>query len=163
MLILSLTEAVLPGDTNGYITSLNSSTFGFGGGVAAVNATSATHVAYCFAPVAGYANAFSYTGNGSSDGPFCFLGFRPKLLLLKRIDAAEHWIMYDAARNTYNVVDLRILANSSSAEASLSTNPIDILSNGFKHRGSDAFLNANGGTYIGFAWAESPFQYARAR
>jgi hypothetical protein len=71
--------------------------------------------------------------------------------------------MYDAARNTYNVVDLRILANSSSAEASLSTNPIDILSNGFKHRGSDAFLNANGGTYIGFAWAESPFQYARAR
>jgi hypothetical protein len=163
MLILSLTEAVLPGDTNGYITSLNSSTFGFGGGVAAVNATSATHVAYCFAPVAGYANAFSYTGNGSSDGPFCFLGFRPKLLLLKRTDAAEHWIMYDAARNTYNVVDLRILANSSSAEASLSTNPIDILSNGFKHRGSDAFLNANGGTYIGFAWAESPFQYARAR
>ena len=35
---------------------------------------------------------------------------------------------------------------------------VDFLSNGIKVRGSDGDINASGGTYIGFAWAENPFQ-----
>jgi hypothetical protein len=120
-------------------------------------------VAYCFAPVVGYSSFGSYVGNGSSDGVFVHLGFRPKWLMVKRTDAAEYWIVFDSVRNTYNIVDLRLLPSSSSAESSLSTNPVDFLSNGFKNRGSDTFLNASGGTYVYAAFAESPFQYARAR
>ena len=120
-------------------------------------------VAYCFAPVVGYANAFSFTGNGSSDGPMVWLGFRPRLILLKRTDSTSYWHMYDTARNTYNVADANLWANGSDAEISNSAYNFDLLSNGFKVRTSDAARNASGGTYVGFAWAESPFQYARAR
>jgi hypothetical protein len=61
-----------------------------------------------------------------------------------------------------------LLAESSAAEGDDGdiTNgwQLDFLSNGFKIRADAALqLNANGGTYVGFAWAESPFQYARAR
>ena len=119
-------------------------------------------IAYCFAPVAGYANAFSYSGNGSSDGPMCYLGFRPRLILLKVTNTTGPWYLFDTARNTYNVMNNRLEANSSSAEAS-DRNVIDALSNGFKLRDVDAVWNQSGNTYVGFAWAESPFQYARAR
>jgi len=121
------------------------------------------YVAYCFAPVAGYSSAFSFTGNGSTDGPMCYLGFRPRLILLKRTDSTSYWHMYDTARNTYNVADANLWANGSDAEISNSAYNFDLLSNGFKVRTSDAARNASGGTYVGFAWAESPFQYARAR
>jgi hypothetical protein len=33
--------------------------------------------AYCFAEVEGYSKFGSYTGNGSTDGPFVALVFRP--------------------------------------------------------------------------------------
>jgi hypothetical protein len=125
------------------------------------NGNTNSMVGYFFAPVAGYSNAFSYTGNGSSDGPFCFLGFRPRFLIIKRTDAAYGWYMYDTARDTYNIAGKELLANSSDAE--VSDSDIDILSNGFKPRRSSLAFNASGGTFIGFAWAEHPFQYARAR
>jgi hypothetical protein len=135
----------------------------YGSWLSGLNTNGAKFVAYCFAPVAGYANAFSFTGNGSSDGPMVWLGFRPRLILLKRTDSTSYWHMYDTARNTYNVADANLWANGSDAEISNSAYNFDLLSNGFKVRTSDAARNASGGTYVGFAWAESPFQYARAR
>ena len=51
--------------------------------------------------------------------------------------------------------------NEQSAEVAQSD--LDIVSNGFKIRNSAAFENANGGTYIYFAFAETPFKYSRAR
>ena len=118
-------------------------------------------VAYCFAPVAGYSNGFSYTGNGSTDGVFVYLGLRAKLLLIKRTDSTGNWYLWDTVRNTYNVVGEELYPNLSNA-ASTATD-LDILSNGFKMRATTADFNASGGTYIGFAWAEAPFAYSRAR
>jgi hypothetical protein len=120
-------------------------------------------VAYCFAPVAGYSSAFSITGNGSTDGPMCYLGFRPRLIIYKRTDTSgDNWFLHDTARNTYNVLTGRLFPNTSGAE-STNINVMDVLSNGFKLRTNDTSWNASSGTYIGFAWAESPFNYARAR
>jgi hypothetical protein len=127
-----------------------------------VNGSGSTYVAYCFAPLAGYSSAFSYTGNGSSDGPFCFLGFRPRLILAKRSDGgSENWYLIDSARGAYNVNDKLLNPNTSATEETYSQ--VDFLSNGFKIRNTGTGMNANGATMIGFAWAESPFQYARAR
>jgi hypothetical protein len=42
--------------------------------------TSANAVMYAFAEIAGFSKFGSYTGNGSSDGPFVYLGFRPKFV-----------------------------------------------------------------------------------
>jgi hypothetical protein len=126
-----------------------------------LNPSSAAFVAYCFAPVAGYSSAFLYTGNGSSDGPMVYLGFRPRLVLLKSSSGNENWILIDSARGVYNVIDKLLFPNTSGSEETYSQ--VDFLSNGFKIRNTGSGANANAGTYIGFAWAESPFQYARAR
>ena len=39
----------------------------------------------------------------------------------------------------------------------------DILSNGFKQRGTGVSMNASGGTYVYAAFAEAPFKYVNAR
>jgi hypothetical protein len=120
-------------------------------------------VAYCFAAVAGYSAFGSYTGNGSTDGPFVFLGFRPRFVLFKRTDVANDWAIIDTARNTFNVTTKVLFPNSSSVEGTQTT-PMDILSNGFKVRnGADNYINANGGTYIYMAFAENPFKLSLAR
>jgi hypothetical protein len=125
------------------------------------NGNTNTYVAYCFAPVAGYSAFGSYTGNGSTDGPFIFTNFRPEFVMVKRTDSVDDWAMYDSARDPYNQVVLDIRANSSAAEASASSDAFDFLSNGFKLRGTT--YNASGGTYIYMAFAEFPFKFSLAR
>jgi hypothetical protein len=121
-------------------------------------------VSYCFAPVVGYSSFGSYTGNGSStDGPFVYTGFRPRWVMVKRTDAARDWFVYDAVRNTYNIVNFFLRPNLADAEGTGTLYSFDFLSNGFKLRSSETDINASGGTYIYAAFAESPFNYARAR
>jgi hypothetical protein len=123
-------------------------------------------VAYCWAPISGFSAFGTYTGNGSTDGTFVYTGFRPKFILVKRIDAtAEGWVLYDSSRNTYNLTNSSLAANSSGAEVSPdSGNNYDLLSNGFKARSSSgAATNASGINYLYAAWAETPFKYANAR
>ena len=129
------------------------------------NTSSGTHVIYAFAPVAGYSAFGSYTGNGSTDGPFVFLNFRPRYVLVKRTDSTGWWHIWDAARNTSNLSNLVLFPNGSDAESTYTApDPvIDMLSNGFKHRGNYSHVNASGGTYIYAAFAESPFKYSLAR
>jgi len=127
-----------------------------------VNASSGTYVAYCFAEVAGYSKFGLYTGNGSADGPFVYLGFRPRFVLIKRTDTAGNsWLIYDSSRVVYNADDLVLYPNLSNAEDS--GVPIDILSNGFKQRTSWTNGNASGGTYIFAAFAENPYKLSLAR
>jgi hypothetical protein len=124
-----------------------------------VNGNGTTYVCYAFAPVAGYSSFGRYTGNGSADGPFVYTGFRPRWIMLKRADSNSSWAILDATRLGYNVRNDSLYANLADAEANFGL--IDILSNGFKLRAT--FGSENGGTHIYAAFAESPFQYARAR
>jgi hypothetical protein len=137
--------------------AVSSTTFGSNAGL------TSTAVAYCFAPVAGYSAFGSYTGNGSTDGPFVYTGFRPRYLLYKRSDSANAWVVFDSVRGTYNLNTPHLQPHLADAEANVSTYGVDFLSNGFKLRATDTSMNSSGGTYIYAAFAESPFQYARAR
>jgi hypothetical protein len=129
-----------------------------------VNSSGGTYVAYCFSSVVGYSSFGSYVGNGSSDGVFVYTGHRPRWILLKATSIAnESWIIIDTARSTYNVVDAFLRADTSGAEFSSSLRYVDILSNGFKLRASGTEVNGSGTTYVYSSFAESPFQYARAR
>lgn len=139
--------------------TFNSTVFSVGTNVG-TNQSGTKYVAYCFAEVAGYSKFGSYTGNGSADGPFVYCGFRPRYIMLKCSGAVENWQIYDTARDTYNVAGLQLLPNSSAAEASAVV--LDILSNGFKLRNSTAGGN-QAQAYIYAAFAESPFNYSRAR
>jgi hypothetical protein len=127
-----------------------------------VNGSSQGCLLYCFAPVAGYSAAFSYTGNGSADGPFVFLNFRPALILAKvSSTSGSNWYLIDSVRGAFNVNDKLLNPNTSAVEEVYSQ--VDFLSNGFKIRNTGTGLNASGVTVIGFAWAENPFSYSLAR
>ena len=113
-------------------------------------------IAYCFAPVEGYSAFGSYEGNGSTDGPFIYTGFRPALVIVKRTNTTGYWPMFDSSRDTYNVADTILYTNDSGAETSGGF--ADFLSNGFKIRSADSNWNASSSDYIYMAWAENPFQ-----
>jgi hypothetical protein len=127
------------------------------------NKSGDTYVAYCFAEVEGYSKFGSYTGISSTDGPFNYTGFRPKYVLIKSSSATQSWYVYDSARNTYNLTNLFLLPNATNAESIGESAVIDMVSNGFKLRGTTAGVNQSGSTYIYMAFAESPFKYSRAR
>jgi hypothetical protein len=118
-------------------------------------------VAYVFAAIAGYSAFGSYTGNGSADGPFVFLGFRPRFIMWKRTDAVANWFLLDSTRTPANPVNLELYADQTSAETTFTD--CDFVSNGFKLRTSNTDRNASGGTYIYMAFAENPFKYSNAR
>ena len=123
------------------------------------SASSTNVIAYCFAPVAGYSAFGSYEGNGNADGPFVNLGFAPRLVILKNVDASgTGWIMFDSARDTDNPTELYIFANTSSAEDSSSVIELDFLSNGFKINDTWNGFNGSGNTFIYMAFASNPFQ-----
>ena len=121
------------------------------------------YIAYCFHSVDGYSKFGSYTGNGSTDGPFVYTGFRPAFILIKRTDAAYNWILHDADRSPYNPSILELFPNLSSAENEAGARGIDLLSNGFKLRGNQNEINTSGNNYIYMAFAEYPFKYTNAR
>jgi hypothetical protein len=107
----------------------------------------------------------SYTGNGSSDGPFVYTGFRPAWVMIKRADSTSDWWIFDTARDTYNRIDSVLYPNLSVAEFT-DTGTIfdfDLLSNGFKNRSTNSIVNGSGATYIYLAFAENPFKFANAR
>jgi hypothetical protein len=121
-----------------------------------VNASGGTYIAYVFAAKTGYSKFGSYTGNGNANGTFCYTGFKPAWVILKRTDNTSRWRMYDNKINPFNVVDTRLSAESSDAENTSALNAIDMISQGFKIRTSESQLNASGGSFIYMAFAEAP-------
>ena len=127
-----------------------------------LNRSGGTYVMYAWAEIAGFSKFGSYTGNGSADGTFVYLGFRPAFLMIKRTDSTGGWYIEDLARNTYNVNNLDLQAQSTAAEVN-NTAVLDFTSNGFKIRNTYTDYNASGGTYIYMAFASNPFKHANAR
>lgn len=143
----------------------NSTTFSVGTAVD-TNDNKGLYVAYLWSEVAGFSRFGSYTGNGSTDGPFVWCGFRPRFVMIKRSDSTDSgWMLRDAVRDTYNNLSKTLSPFATAAESAYAANEIDFLSNGFKlrHGTATGYSNASGGTYIFAAFAETPFKYARAR
>jgi len=126
------------------------------------NVSGYTYVGYAFSPVSGYSSMGSYVGNGSSDGPFVYTGFRPRWVLIKSTGSDDRWTIQDTSRSSYNASTDTLAPNLSSAELANAFN-LDINSNGFKVRSTNSGHNTSSVTYIYYAVAENPFQYARAR
>ena len=145
------------------LRSTNSTTFTVS---SSSSANGSSMVAYCFAEKEGYSKFGSYIGNGSSDGPFIYTGFRPAWVMIKNTNSTggsgQHWQIADNKRDTYNLVDTNLLAENVAAEGH-TWSAKDFLSNGFKIRGNNYALNYNGDKYIYLAFAEQPFKYANAR
>jgi hypothetical protein len=159
---LNLTDAQVGDATIGNIDP-SSTTFNVGTN-AIDNASGGTYVAYVWAPIAGFSKFGSYTGNGSTDGPFVYTGFRPKFIMIKRTDTTSDWHIHDAARNTYNVTNNTLYPSGSYAEDVNHTAVMfDFTANGFKVRASHPTSNNNGSSHIYMVFAESPFRNSLAR
>ncbi len=131
----------------------------FGVRVGDLISTSQDAIAYCFTPVAGYSAIGSYEGNGSDDGPFVYTGFRVAWLMIKNTSTSgETWTIYDSTRDVDNPAKQRLQPNSADAESVGSSARFkDLLSNGFKIRGTSGEQNTSGDTYIYAAFSDKAF------
>jgi len=122
-----------------------------------ISRSGGTHIAYCFAPVAGYSAVGEYAGNSSSDGPFVHTNFRPAWVMVKAHDGARDWMVFDSAREPFNVNDRVLSPNTGGAEMTPGYK-MDFLSNGFKLKVSAMETNNSALNYLYVAFAENPFQ-----
>ena len=162
-------DAALQAGTSQFPSQPGSSTFAVTD-AANVNTNTSNYIAYCFHSVDGYSKVGKYTGNGATNGPFIYTGFRPAFIMVKLATAASgQWAMFDNKRDPDNPTDRVIYANLTNADTDVSSYyPYNLLSNGFKSRipagnGNEANYNTSSQTYLYLAFAESPFKYATAR
>ena len=154
---LNLTNSKQTGATRWNSTIPTSSVFSLGSSNGS-NGSSDDMIAYCFAEKKGYSKIGSYTGNGNADGPFIHTGFKPAWVMFKGSSfSGENWDMYDNKRETFNVMDTTLKADSNGGESSNSLFNVDFLSNGIKLRNGHTGTNQSGSTYIYMAFAENPF------
>ena len=149
----------------------SASVFTIGDGVE-VNTNTEDYIAYCFHSIEGYSKVGSYEGNGDTDGPFIYTGFRPAYILLKTAASWDngHWHIFDTKRYTYNettnTTTTGITADNAANDGGgggEGAGPIDILSNGFKIRNNNGNDNPDGDPVLYLAFAESPFKTSNAR
>lgn len=131
----------------------------------AVNSSGNTYVAYIFASNAG---GFGLTGTdnvitcGSYTGAAVpnavTLGYEPQWVMVKRTDTAGYdWIMLDVMRGDSLTGQAVLSANLSTAEATY-TNYFYPTATGFAFAGTNAEVNAAGGTYIYIAIRRGPMR-----
>ena len=131
-----------------------SNVFGVYGGQG--NRGTTDFIGYCWHDVPGLQKFGSYTGNGNADGPFIELGFKPAIFWMKAASGSgANWVIIDSKRPGYNSDQNTLCPNLDNGENASGATTNDILSNGFKVRGTTD-RNANGVTYIYCAWAEAP-------
>ena len=110
---------------------------------------------YLWTAVEGFSAFGKYVGTGVNDGPHIMTNFAPKFVLTKASSAGSEWLMWDRAREPYNV-KTRSMHMGADSESGYG---MEFLSNGFKtsiNYGSSS-NNANV-TYVWAAWADNPFQ-----
>ena len=114
--------------------------------------TSNNYVYYLWSNQAEFSQTGVYTGTGSSNN--VTTGFNPAFVMIKRQDSTGGWLMFSNKLNTSNPINNRLEANSDQAEQTGSSSKfLNFYSNGFSAEGSDSEVNANGGTYLYFAFA----------
>ena len=91
-----------------------------------------------------------YYGNGSSTGPEIFLGWEPQWILIRNLNDAESWPLYDSMRGISNgSADVGLYPNDTYAE--YSANLMEVTSTGFKIVSSASDVNDSGDKFMYWA------------
>lgn len=150
----AITSAVVWNDTEP--TSIEF-TVGISGGV---NGDGDEYIAYLFTD-SDIFKAFSFTGNGSVDGPFVHLGGRPlSIPFWKNASAAVDWLNIDGVRSPANKVSRCLFPNLSNPENT--SGVASFHSGGFKPALTTTTVNASGHLYVGLAIIEAAQKYTNA-
>jgi hypothetical protein len=115
-----------------------------------VNDNGEEYVAMLFSSVTGISKVGSYDGTGSSLD--ITTGFRPRFLILKRINDTGSWFVLDTTRGWSSGNDEFLLLNTDDSQDG-NYNIGEPTSTGFQLNGSDVNYNASGNTYIYYAHA----------
>lgn len=112
-----------------------------------------TFVAYMFATCPGVSKVGSYTGTGALQTINCSFTTGSRFVLIRRIDSAGGWYVWDSARGISSGDDPYIFLNNTAGEVT-NTNYVDTTSVGFQvTAAAPDGINANGGKYIFLAIA----------
>jgi len=152
---LNSTDPTEDDDSTWNDTAPTSSVFSLGGSTS-TNGDGTAYIAYLFADVQGFSKMGSYVGNGNVDGAFVHTGFKVGWVMIKKTDGSENWKIWDNKRPGFNDLNYQQNVNAAEAESDSSNNRLDLLSNGFKMRGSGDTFNGSGGNYIYMAFADQP-------
>ena len=129
------------------------------GSTAEVNGDGSAYVAYLFADSDVF-RAFSYVGNGSTDGPVVDVGGRPLAVpFLKNTADTQMWVNLDAARDPVNPATRLLHPNGSDAEDA--SGQVAAYSSGMKIATGAGNLNGAGKLFVGLAVLRQPFKYSQ--
>ena len=117
-------------------------------------------VLYAWSEIAGFSKFGTYSGG--TNPKTITTGFKPKFLIFKRTDTANHWIMIDNVRGGIKklATDTSNEENHNATIGDDSQNVVEFLEDGFKLTTTNAGTNVSGGTYVYAAWASKPDQSA---
>ena len=157
-LYLNETQAKEP--TNGssfWNSTAPTSTLIYLGSSGNTNSSADGMIAYCWHSVESYSKIGTYLGNNNTDGPFIYTGFSVSFVMIKAVDSAQPWFIWDTSRSPENPTGKPLRPNDSVLEDNFSSVKINILSNGFKVQNGHPYHNDSGVTYLYMAFASTPF------
>lgn len=148
-----LNLTTVPDGTNVTINSSATQFDVYGGGYGYPNDSGSTHILYLFATVANVSSIGSYIGNGSSMIISCGFAAGARFILIRRLDSAGDWYIWDSARGIIGANDPYIAINTSNAEVT-TDDSIDPDNSGFiVNQNSASNINALSAKYMFFAIA----------
>lgn len=138
------------------------------GTASSVNAHEDEYIGFAMKSVEGFSKAFRYVGNGSTNGPLVYCGFKPRMVLIKRTDASDDWFFIHRVMGVgvstgnaqFNQMGQNMFLNTF-GNATNDDN-INVYSSGFKVTDTPSELNTNLAEYVGIAFAEAAIQNAKA-
>lgn len=120
------------------------------------------NIAHMWTSIEGYSKFGHYQGSNNGQNTFVYLGFKPALVILKVMDATEHWVAVCNTANPHNPATNTHYPNLTNGDAGDPQN-LYLTSDGFALRDSSAVrYNANY-RYAYAAWAETPQWFSNAK
>ena len=116
-----------------------------------------SYIMYCWKSVAGV-SAFGYHADalgavaGTTVGITGYCGFKPRFVMIKRINGVYGWFIYDSNRGGTASSDFYSLGDSDADEVEASARTVTFTSTGF-YIDDYAGIGTSGGTYITAAFA----------
>jgi len=161
---LTSNENHIANASSNQITAFNNNGFDLGIG-APVNFNTYDFTSWTFRKAPGFFDIVSWTGNGSNRTIAHNLGSVPGCIMVKRTDAQSNWMVYhrDAGGSNPGGWSYLFLDTTASvANATSVWNDTDPTSSVFSV-GTDAYVNANGGSYVAYIFAGGESTAATAR
>tara|TARA_E500000075_G_C6845555_1_gene247351 strand:- start:43 stop:729 length:687 start_codon:yes stop_codon:yes gene_type:complete len=125
-----------------------------------VNGSEDNHL-WIWSETPGFSRFNRYEGNGNANGPKVMCGFKPALVIIKKVGASTPFIFFDNKNKTTDTTiaetpinDMIGFGLEQTNDSASTANRVNFYSNGFKIESSGANVNTDGSKYIFMAWAD---------